>query len=89
MLIAAAQDWLRDPDVAEWPYSPFEVLSPMLATETADRVPDMLALRLRAYAVNAEAVRGVRGRVLDLAFAEARNHDPKRAVKAVLAIGDS
>jgi transcriptional regulator with XRE-family HTH domain len=87
--IAAAQDWLRDPEVAEWPCSPFEVLSPMLATEIMDRVPDTLALRLRTYAVNAEAVRGVRGRVLDLAFAEARNPDPKRAVKAIEAIGNS
>ena len=40
VLIAAAQDWPRDPELAEWPYSPFEVISPMLATETMDHVPD-------------------------------------------------
>ena len=89
VLIAAAQEWLHDPEVAAWPYSPFEVLSPMLATETTDRVPDTQALRLRTYAVNAEAVRGVRGRVLDLASAEARSQDPRRAVKAIKAIGES
>ena len=89
VLIAAAQDWLRDPKVADWPYSPFEVLSPMLATEIMDRLPDTLALRLRTYTVNAQAVRGIRGRVLDLAFAEARNPDPKRAATAIQAIGNS
>lgn len=88
-LIGAAKDWLRDPEVTEWPYSPFEVLGPMLATEIMDHVPDMLALRLRAYAVDPQAVRGVRAQVLDLAFTEARNPDPKRAVKAVETIGES
>lgn len=88
-LIAAAQEWLRDPEVAEWPYSPFEVLSPMLATEIMDHIPDAMALRIRAYAVNAEAVRPVRGRVLELALVEARNPDPKRAADAVKAIESS
>jgi transcriptional regulator with XRE-family HTH domain len=89
LLLPAAEKWLHDPDVTKWPYSPFEVLKPLLATEGMDPIPDKLALRLRPYTVNAKAVCGLRDRVLDLAFAEAKHPDPKRGVEAVQAIGES
>jgi hypothetical protein len=76
-------------DVAERPHSPFEVLQALLATEGTDDLPDARAVRIEAYRINAQVVDSVRRRVLDLAFAEAKHSDPRRAVCAVRAIAAS
>ena len=88
VLIDAASEWLPAAP-ADWTYSPFEILSPLLATAVMSSSADGRTFTFRTYAVNAAAVRHLRRRVLDLAFAEARSQDPKRAVAAVQAIGGS
>jgi transcriptional regulator with XRE-family HTH domain len=89
ILINAAAEWLDRDDAAESPHSPFDVLKPALATEGVTIIPDTLAAHFRTYTVNAEAVTSVRGKILDLAFREARHPDIRRAVAAVETISDS
>ncbi len=83
ILVDGVERWLEREDLGEWPYSPFEVIKPLLATEVEVRRSDGLSLTLQSFLVNVEAVKGLRGRVLNLAFAEAHLDDPKRAVDAV------
>ncbi len=85
----AVQRWLEREDITDWPYSPFEVLEPLLATEVESRRSDGLSITLSGHAVRIEAVEGFRSRVLDLAFTEARSADLRRAVHAVQALGTS
>lgn len=86
ILIDAAERWLRRTDLAEWPYSPFEVLKPLLATEVEIRHSDGLSITLRALPVAAGAVKELRMHVLNLAFAEMQSTDLKRAVEAMRTI---
>lgn len=88
LMIDAAAGWLRAPH-ADWLYSPFEVLSPLLATAVTNSVADGLTFTFRTNAMSAAAVRNLRRRVLDLAFTEARSQDLRRAVEAMNAIGVS
>lgn len=89
LIVSAAAGWLQEPGARNWPHSPFEVLEPLLATTVMAGRLDRQAVRIRKYAVTAAAVRGLRKRVLDLAFSEARSADPRRAVDAIRAIGSS
>ena len=89
LIIDAAVGWLHKTHTEDWLYSPFEVLKPLLATAVMAFIPDGLSIRIRTYAVTAAVVRGLRDRVLDLAFAEARSRDPRRAVEAMRAIDAS
>ena len=89
LIIDAAAGWLHKAHTGDWLYSPFEVLRPLLATAVMAVIPDGMAVKIRTYAVTAAAVKGLRGRVLDLTFAEARSRDPRRAVEAMRAIGES
>jgi transcriptional regulator with XRE-family HTH domain len=85
-MVAAAQRWLRDDDVAAHAHSPFAVLEPILATEVEQRRFDGLTLTLRAYPVDADAVRPLHNRVVDLAFIETHTDDVRRAVRAARAL---
>jgi hypothetical protein len=85
-IIDATQRWLARDDVMDWPHSPLEVIKPLLATEVESRRSDGLSLTLRSHPLNVEVVKGLRDRVLDLAFREARSADAKRAVDAVKTI---
>jgi len=88
-IIDAAAGWLHKPRTEDWLYSPFEVLKPFLATTVTAFIPDERSITIKTYAVTPTAVRGLRGRALDLAFAEIRSQDPKWAVEAMRAIGES
>lgn len=55
-LLAAAQ-WLDRPDVAELPYSPFDVPDVLVATEAVVQSSDGLSLTMRSYPVAPNAVR--------------------------------
>ena len=88
LMIDAAAEWLRALH-ADWLYSPFEVLSPLLATAVTNLLGDGRTFTFRTYAVSAAAVRNLRRRVLDLAFAEAQSQDLRSAVEAMNAIGVS
>ncbi|MFT7840680.1 helix-turn-helix domain-containing protein [Saccharothrix sp. BKS2] len=85
-MIASARRWLHDDDVAAHTHSPFAVLEPILATEAEQRRFDGLTMTLRAYPVNVEAVHPLRDLVVDMAFAEARKDDVRRAVRGVQAL---
>jgi transcriptional regulator with XRE-family HTH domain len=89
LLIDAAAGWIRHPRAEDWLYSPFEILKPLLATSVTAFIHNRLELRIRTYPVIPDVVRGLRTRVLGLAFAEARSPDPRWAVEAMQAIGQS
>ena len=86
-LLAIVARWLNRPDIAELPYSPFDVLEVLLATEAVVQSSDGLSLTMRSYPVAPVAVRSLRNRVADLAFAELRSSDVRRAVRAARTIG--
>jgi transcriptional regulator with XRE-family HTH domain len=86
-LLTAAAGWLDRPDVAELPYSPFDVLDVLLATEAVVQSSDGPSLTMRSYPVAPDAVRSLRNQVTDLAFAELRSADVRRAVRAARTIG--
>jgi transcriptional regulator with XRE-family HTH domain len=88
-LIDAAERWLRRDDIADWPWSPFEVIKPILATVTESRFSDGLSLTLRSHPISVGAVADLRARVLRLAFTEARGDDLKRAIEAIATIESS
>lgn len=88
-MIEAAQRWLHEIDVADHPYSPLTVLEPLLATEFEERISDGFALALRGLPVDSNLVAPLRERVVDLAFAEARAGDLRRAVRGVQTLGSA
>ncbi len=86
ILIDAVQRWLEREDLEDWAYSPFEVVRPLLATEAEVRRSDGLSITLQSLPVKVDAVKDLRERILDMAFAETKSEDPKRAVEAVKTI---
>jgi Helix-turn-helix len=86
-LLTVAGRWLEQPEAGDLPYSPFDVLEVLLATEAVVRSSDGLSLTMRSYPVTPEAVRGLRGRVIDLTFSELASPDVRRSVRAARAIG--
>ena len=89
LIVDAAIGWLRQEPAGGWLYSPFEVLKPLLATTVTAFIHGAMTVHIRTYQVTAAAVRGLRDRVLDLAFDEAQAQDARRAVTAMQAIGES
>jgi len=88
-LLSVATRWLDHPDIADLPYSPFDVLDVLLSTEAVVQSSDGLSFTMRSYPVTPEVVRGLRSQVIDLAFAELRSSDIRRAVRAARTIGVS
>ncbi|MEU4701790.1 helix-turn-helix domain-containing protein [Nonomuraea dietziae] len=86
ILISAAERWLEHADLSAWPYSPFEVLKPILETEAEIRRSDGLSVTLQSVSVKVEAVKDLREHILNLAFAEIQSQDLKRAIEAVKTI---
>jgi transcriptional regulator with XRE-family HTH domain len=86
-LLSVAARWLDQPHAADLPYSPFDVLDVLLATEAVVQSSDGLSLTMRSYRVAPEVVRKLRGKVINLAFAELRSTDIRRAVRAARTIG--
>ncbi|HEU5026190.1 MAG TPA: helix-turn-helix domain-containing protein [Spirillospora sp.] len=89
VLVSSVERWIARGRLEEWPYSPFEVVKPLLQTEAEIRRSDGLSITLRTVPVEVDAVAELRGRILDLAFAEARSDELKRAVDAVSAIEEA
>lgn len=85
-VIDAAQRWLNEPGVTDLPHSPFDVLEPLLATELEERTSNGYQLSLRSFSLNTDTVTAVRGRVVDLALSEAKAKDPRRSVRAIVAL---
>jgi transcriptional regulator with XRE-family HTH domain len=85
-LLTVAARWLDRPDLPDLPYSPFDVLDVLLATEAVVQSSDGLSLTMRSYPVAPGAVRNLRNQVTDLAFAELRSSDVRRAVRAAKTI---
>ncbi|MEV1198845.1 helix-turn-helix domain-containing protein [Microbispora rosea] len=85
-VVEAASRWLERTECAESVYSPFEVMTPILATETEVRRSDGVTITLSRRSVVVEAVRDLRNSVLELAYREACAADLRRAVAAVRAI---
>lgn len=88
-LLATAARWFDRPDLGDLPYSPFEVLEPLLVTEAVVQTSDGLSLTLTTYPVSPGVAQGLRNQVLDLAFSELNSPDNRRAVRAARAIGYS
>lgn len=89
-IVDAAERWLADADRAPHHVSPFDVLEPILATEGIEhRARGGHRISFRSFLIDADAVRAVRKRVVDLALREAMSSDERRAVRAVGAIGAS
>jgi len=88
-LLAVATRWLDQPDIADLPYSPFDVLDVLLATEAVVQSSDGLSFTMRSFPVTPGVVQDLRGQVIDLAFAELRSSDIRRAVRAARTIGVS
>lgn len=88
-LFAVVSAWLDEPDPGDLPYSPFDVLEELLATEAVVQTSDGLSLTIRSYPVPPDAVRGLRSRVMELAFAQLRSPHVRRAVRAAEALGKS
>lgn len=86
-LLAVVGRWLEQPKVGDLLYSPFDVLEVLLATEAVVQSSDGLSLTMRSYPVAPEVVRGLRGKVIDLAFSELASPDARRGVRAARAIG--
>ena len=86
-MIDAAERWLEEDDVAELPYSPFDILENILATEGSDDFSEGLTITFRPYAINLPAVRCVRDHVNTLAIREAKLPNIKRAVRGIKFIG--
>jgi transcriptional regulator with XRE-family HTH domain len=88
-LLAVVSAWLDEPDPGGLPYSPFDVLEELLATEAVVQTSDGLSLTIRSYPVAPDAVRILRRRVMELAFAQLQSSDVRRAVRAAEALGKS
>jgi transcriptional regulator with XRE-family HTH domain len=88
-LLSVAASWLNQSDVADLPYSPFDVLDVLLATEAVVHSSDGLTLTMRSYPVSPEVVHSLRGQVVDLAFTELKSPDIRRAVRAARTVGTS
>lgn len=86
-LLAVVSDWFKQPELTGLLYSPFDVLDVLLATEAVVESSDGLSLTMRSYPVAPDAVRGLRDKVVDLAFAELISPDVRRAVRAARTIG--
>ena len=86
-LLATAARWLDQPNLADLPYSPFDVLDVLLATEAVVQFSDGLSLTMRSFPVAPDAVRTLRNQVVDLAFTELRSPDIRRAVRGARIIG--
>jgi transcriptional regulator with XRE-family HTH domain len=88
-LLAVVSAWLDEPWSADVPYSPFDILEALLATEAVEQTSDGLSLTIRSYPVAPDAVRHLRSRVMELAFAELNSPDPRRGVRAAETLGES
>ena len=88
-LLSVATRWLDHPDIADLPYSPFDVLDVLLATEAVVQSSDGRSFTMRSYPVTPGVVQELRGQVINLAFAELRSSDIRRAVRAARTIGVS
>jgi transcriptional regulator with XRE-family HTH domain len=88
-LFAVVSAWLDEPDPGDLPYSPFDVLEELLATEAVVQTSDGMSLTIRSYPVAPDAVRDLRSRVMDLAFAQLKSPHVRRAVRAAEALGKS
>jgi hypothetical protein len=86
-VVGACERWLANP--LSGPHSPFDVLEAVLATEGADQQSEGFTLSFRPYGLNLPVVQNLRSRVVAMAFAEARNPDVGRAVRAIRAIESS
>lgn len=88
-LLAAVSAWLDEPDQGDLPYSPFDVLEELLATEAVVQSSDGSSLTIGSYPVAPDAVRDLRSRVMELAFAQLKSPHIRRAVRAAEALGKS
>jgi transcriptional regulator with XRE-family HTH domain len=88
-LLAVASAWLDEPDPGDLPYSPFDVLEELLATEAVVQTSDGSSLTIRSYPVAPDAVCELRSRVMELAFAQLKSPHIRRAVRAAGALGKS
>jgi hypothetical protein len=86
-MIDAAERWLEKDDVAQLPYSPFDILENIMATEGYDSLSEGTNISFRPYSINHAAVRHLRDRVNALAIKEAKSPDVKRAVRGIEVIG--
>ncbi|MCI0634916.1 MAG: helix-turn-helix domain-containing protein [Actinobacteria bacterium] len=88
-LVDVVERWLDEDPSEDRIRSPFDVLEPMLATEGSDQHSEEFALSFRPYGLNVPAVRTLRARVVAIALKEARHSEPKRALRALEAVGAS
>jgi transcriptional regulator with XRE-family HTH domain len=86
-LVDAVDQWLSRNSVSVW--DPLEVLLPMLATEGHQEVWSPRAISFRPFALNpeAESIKTLRTKVLDLAFAQLSAPDPRRVLAALRTVG--
>ncbi len=83
IMVDAVERWLAEDGVAELPYSPFDILKNVIATEGYDDFSEGITISFRPYSINLPAVRGLRDRVNALAIREAKSSDVKRAVRGI------
>lgn len=81
-MVDAATRWLEDGQAL----TPFEVLEPLLATEGSRQTYQDFTFTFQPFPLNRDAVAPIRSRVIELALAEARSEDIRRAVAGVHAL---
>jgi transcriptional regulator with XRE-family HTH domain len=86
-MVIAAERWLAENGVEELPYSPFDILDNIMATEGSDSFSEGVTISFRPYAINLPVVRSLRDRVNALAMGEAKLPDVKRAARGIKIIG--
>lgn len=81
-IIAKACTWFSDDLLV----SPFDVLEPLLATEGATTRAGRLNITFLPFSLDAESVKPLRARVIDLAFVELTSPNLRRAARAAKAL---
>ena len=77
-VIDNARTWFSD----DLPVSPFDVLEPLLATEGATTRAGRLNITFQPFLLDAQSVKPLRARVIDLAFVELASPNLRRAARA-------
>lgn len=81
----AARGWFADDSTL----SPFEVIKPLLATESSSQSYQGYTLSFQPFPLKAEVVMPLRTRIIELALDEMQQSDVRRAVAAVECIGEA
>lgn len=81
MVLEHVLPWLKEPRNSN--FSPFDVLDELLATEGHQSETKGITLSLKPFKVHAEAVKGLRDKVIDAAFDQLLDPSPQKSFRAL------